>query len=84
MTKLKSNEQDKIQIRNSDDHSKKTVSMPIFKCSCGASILIVPDLPEMDKAIKQHIIEHEKVTKQRLKEEVLVQLIIKTITEYQF
>ena len=77
------NELDKIQLRNSEMQAKKTSRMPIFKCSCGASILIVPDLPEMDKAIKAHIIEHKKVTGHRLKEDIILQLIIKTIIEYQ-
>jgi len=72
--------QDKIQIRR----SKKTDKMPVFKCSCGATILIVPDLNEMDKAIKEHLIAHKRITGQRLKEEIIIQLIIKTITEYQF
>jgi hypothetical protein len=81
--KIKTNEQDKIQIRNSEIPAEKTSRMPIFQCSCGASILIVPDLPEMDKAIKAHIIEHKRVTGQRFKEEIIIQLIIKTITEYQ-
>jgi len=80
--KIKTNEQDKIQIRNSEIHTEKT-RMPIFECSCGADILIVPDLPEMDKAIKAHIIEHKRATGQPLKEEIIIQLIIKTITEYQ-
>ena len=77
------NEQDKIQIRNSEIHSKKTGRMPMFKCSCGANILIVPDLPEMDKAIQAHIIEHKKMTGQRLKENIIIELILKTITNYQ-
>jgi len=57
--------------------------MPIFKCSCGSNILIVPDLPEMDKAIKAHMIDHKRITGLRLKEEIIMQLIIKTITECQ-
>jgi hypothetical protein len=27
--------------------------MPVFTCSCGTKILIVPDLREMNKAIKR-------------------------------
>ena len=56
--------------------------MPIFKCSCGANILIVPNLPEMDKAIQAHIIEHKRITGQQLKEEIIIEMILKAITEY--
>ncbi len=77
------NKQDKTQIRKSETQSKKTSTMPIFKCSCGASILIVPDLPEMDKAIKMHMIEHKRVTGQRLKEDIIIQFILKAISEFQ-
>ena len=79
---MKANKQDKTQLRSSKINIK-TKRMPIFKCSCGASILIVPDLPEMDKAIRTHIIEHKRITGQRLKEEIISQAILKTITEYQ-
>jgi hypothetical protein len=80
--RLKSNEQGKTQIGNSESQMK-THRMPIFKCSCGAIILIVPDLPEMDKAIKQHIVEHKRATGHRLEEEIITQLILKAITEFQ-
>jgi len=79
---MKANEQDKIQLRNSKINIK-TKRMPIFKCSCGASILIIPDLPEMDKAIRTHLIEHKRIMGHRLKEEIITQAILKTITEYQ-
>jgi len=53
--------------------------MPVFDCPCGLSILIVPDLPEMNKAIKNHIVEHKKLTGKRLTEEILTQEILKAI-----
>ena len=77
------NEQDNTQIRNSEIHIRKNRRMPIFKCSCGESILIVPDLPEMDKAIKTHLNEHKRLTGQRLKEDLIIQFILKAITEFQ-
>jgi hypothetical protein len=43
--------------------------MPIFNCVCGTNILIVPDLAEMNRAIKNHVIEHKKLTGLRLTEE---------------
>lgn len=77
---MKANEQDKTQLRSSKIYFK-TKRMPIFKCSCGASILIVPDLPEMAKAIRTHIIEHKRITGHRLKEEIFSQAILKTMIE---
>ena len=55
--------------------------MPVFNCPCGIKILIIPDLPAMNKALKNHIIEHKKVTGQSLTEETLTQKILKAITE---
>ena len=59
--------------------------MSVFSCSCGAEILIVPDLPTMNKAIANHLIEHKKITGQCLTEEMLTEeiltAILKAITE---
>ena len=33
--------------------------MPIFICTYGAEILIVPDLAAMNKTIKNHLNQHE-------------------------
>ncbi len=78
MRKIKTNKQ---EITNSVFLIKKNRKMPIFKCSCGASILIIPDLPEMNKAIKTHLIEHKRITGHRLQEEVIIEAILKIITE---
>ena len=79
---MKTNNQHKTEIINRECHSIKVRGMPIFKCSCGANILIVPNLPEMDKAIQAHIIEHKRITGQQLKEEIIIEMILKAITEY--
>jgi hypothetical protein len=55
--------------------------MPFFSCSCGAKILIIPDLPEMNKAIKNHIIEHKKLSGQILNEDDLTHKILRVIIE---
>ena len=59
--------------------------MPVFNCLCGSKIIIVPDLSTMNEAIKNHIIEHKKLTGQSLTEETLTQeileVIIKTVNE---
>ena len=39
-------------------HTKER--LPTIKCECGAEILIVPDLPAMDRAIKTHAADHRK------------------------
>ena len=71
----------KIQIRNSENQIKKNVGMPVYYCSCGDKILIVPDLSEMNEAIKKHLIVHKKITGQRLTEEIFIQGILETIAE---
>ena len=55
--------------------------MPVFICSCGVKILIVPDVFEMNKAIEEHLIEHKKITGKSLSEEALAQEILKTIAD---
>ena len=40
-------------------------------------------MPEMDKAIQTHMIEYKRVTGQRLNEDIIIQLMIKTITTCQ-
>jgi len=55
-------------------------NMPIFSCSCGAKILIVPDLHAMNKAIKNHIRQH-KLRGQPLTEETLTQEILSVLSE---
>ena len=76
VTKIKTNKQ---ETSNSEIQPKKTRKMPIFKCSCGIEILIIPDMPEMNKAIKAHITEHKRVTGKQLKEENFTEDILKTI-----
>jgi len=41
---------------------KKTnsASLPVIECSCGAQILLVPNVKKMGAAIEAHIIEHTK------------------------
>lgn len=57
-------------------HSSKRSKMPIYRCSCGTEILIVPDLEKMIQAISNHLIEHKKITGQRLSEIHLTQEIL--------
>ena len=40
-----------------------TSRLPIIKCSCGAEILLVPNVKKMNEAIEAHILEHTKKIK---------------------
>ena len=71
------NQQNKIEIEEIISENKKI--MPIFSCVCGTKILIVPDLVAMDKAIKNHLIEHKKITGLDLTEEILTEEILKVL-----
>ena len=53
--------------------------MPVFNCQCGMKILLVPDLTAMGKAIKNHLIEHKRLTGSDLTEEILTQEILKVL-----
>jgi hypothetical protein len=44
-----------------------------YTCSCGVRILIVPDLATMNKAIKNHVIEHKRLTGLTLRYDFLVE-----------
>jgi hypothetical protein len=35
--------------------------MPIIRCVCGAEILLVPDVKEMNRAIDSHVYKHVKI-----------------------
>jgi hypothetical protein len=52
--------------------------MTIFNCSCGSKILIVPDVPAMNKAIKNHVEQHKllgkPLTEEKLTREILITL----------
>ena len=75
--------QDEKWFKTSGYHPRRTVRTHTLRCTCGVEILVIPDLPEMDKAIKEHMIEHKRATGHRLKEDTILRLLIKTITEYQ-
>ena len=67
---------------NTEYYPKETHGkMPVFSCSCGTKILIIPDLPEMNKAIKNHLIEHRKLSGQILAEDDLTHKILKVIID---
>jgi hypothetical protein len=75
MTRNENKREENYQIICQESRKK----MPVFNCSCGIKILIVPDLPAMNKALKKHLIEHKKITGQCIDEDYLIQEILKTI-----
>jgi hypothetical protein len=81
---IKIREQESRVETKEEAPKKRIAKMPIFNCSCGAKILVVPDLLEMKKAIKNHINEHKKAVGQRITEEALTEEIIRVITEYSY
>jgi hypothetical protein len=55
------------EIENASEEDKNAQScellkghLPLITCDCGAQILLVPDLREMNLAIKAHVAEHKK------------------------
>ncbi len=65
------------KCRNEEVHGK----MPVFCCSCGVKILVLPDLSAMKKAIKNHIIEHKKLGGQILTEENLTHQVLEVVID---
>ena len=60
---------------SSSGHQKKRTfaknqncDMPIIRCTCGAEILLIPDINEMNNAIINHIKEHKKTALTKGKE----------------
>jgi hypothetical protein len=58
-----------IKLRIDQKHTnirKKRSHMPIVKCTCGARILLVPDVAGMSLAVKNHMAEHKDADEQLL------------------
>ena len=66
-----------LSNRLTKEKTTERQTMPIYRCSCGQKILIVPDISAMNKAIQNHLNEHFKATNQVLTEETLTQEMIK-------
>jgi hypothetical protein len=43
--------------------------LPVIECTCGAKILLVPNVKQMGKAIESHVEEHVKKMKCATKKE---------------
>jgi hypothetical protein len=68
-----------VKIRNQEDEKEQSKKISnekhVFSCSCGTKILIVSDIFEMSKAIKSHVVEHERITGQGFTQEILTNII---------
>src|SRR5674476_1011292 len=47
------------QDRKSES-AKYQKGMPTIRCVCGLRILVVPDLKAMNRAIRNHVVEHKQ------------------------
>ena len=54
--------------------------MPVYECTCGQRILIVPDVAAVDRAIKNHLLVHKKSTGKTLSEQKLTEGILQQIS----
>lgn len=59
----------------------KMLKMPIYRCTCGVEILVLPDLAAMNRAIERHVGHHNRITGDHLTEEALTMRIIKTVAK---
>lgn len=60
----------------------KISKMPVYFCTCGEAILIIPYIPAMNEAIKAHLTKHLTITGQVLTEDALTQEILKKIAKH--
>jgi hypothetical protein len=74
-------QQKKVSSKSENHKDGIHGKMPVFSCSCGVEILVVPDLREMDKVIENHLVEHRKLSGQLLTRDNLTQEILKVTIE---
>ena len=55
--------------------------MPIYECTCGKRILVVPDVSAMNVALRRHMIEHKRKTGELLTERKIVEEIFKILSK---
>ena len=79
MILIKRNQQTEVISKKQNKKTQKEVH--VFNCPCGTQILIDPDLKAMNEAIKNHIVEHKKLTGQCLTEDILREDILKVVVK---
>jgi len=60
----------KIDQKITKKNKKVKANMPFVLCTCGAKILVVPDVAAMDRAVKNNIAEHKEADEQILIEQI--------------
>jgi hypothetical protein len=73
------NQSSNLKIKNETAEKDKQnlhLKMPTVTCTCGAKILVVPDLAAMGRAIKNHKAKHKKAD-----EEFLIQQILEATSQ---
>ncbi len=58
-----------IKGNGADADKRLKERLPTIKCECGAEILLLPDLPAMNRAINAHAAEHRKKRRNAQKNE---------------
>jgi len=71
-----------VKYLNRETHRKASEKMPLYTCSCGAQILVVPDLAEMQRAIPVQVVEHRRRTGKRITEEALTEGILGLLSKF--
>ena len=71
---IKKNQNTKLKINLRSAKQRKQVpnqNMPVAICTCGARILVVPDVAAMDRAVKNHLSKDKNANEQYLIKQVL-------------
>jgi hypothetical protein len=49
-----------LEVKKAPSTNVYTWSFSFIRCTCGARILLLPDLKAMDRAIESHVAKHQK------------------------
>lgn len=77
MRKFQSAKSKVIKENGTNEKQKSSTKMPIIKCTCGAKILVVPDLSAMERAIENHKVKNAN-------EQFLTEKILKAVSNQMF
>ncbi len=66
MKKIQRNKIKSDQSITWGNNEKFKTKMPLVKCSCGAKILLIPDVAAMSLALKNHATKHVDADEQNL------------------
>ena len=75
-----------MRVHVSKKKPNGNAGLPVIKCSCGAEILLVPDVKLMSEAIEAHVEEHKQKVKdpkeaeaeaERIRDDLIVKVLNK-------